>query len=112
MTNPQNDDLGRKLASAWEEALQNYETTLPLKEAAIDGHGDFKAAHEAHEKAAMVLLNTPAKDTLQVAQKVRVACNLFHLEETAPDLAETLIEDLLTIHGAVSDRHLLPKLMA
>lgn len=54
---------------------------------------------EAHERAGLALLYVPARHVLQVAQKIRVADNLFYLGQCHPDLVQILLDDLLSLVG-------------
>jgi hypothetical protein len=58
---------------------------------------------------AMALLCVPARHVVQVAQKIRVADNLFWLSQVHPDLVQILLDDLLSLVGLdAGDAPLLP----
>lgn len=57
------------------------------------------ALGEAHTRAGMALLYVPARHVVQVAQKIRVAENLFFISQLQPDLVQILVDDLLSLVG-------------
>jgi hypothetical protein len=56
----------------------------------------------AHYGAGLAVLYVPALNVVQVAQKIRVADNLFQLGQVHPDLAQILLDDLLSLVGLES----------
>lgn len=99
----------------WSETFDRYRlasTALLAEMDRCEATGDDidREIGDSHQSAGMAVLYVPARNVVQVAQKVRVADNLFHLGQTHPDLAQILLDDLLSLVGLESgDAPALPK---
>lgn len=88
----------------WLETFERYciaHSTLLVETDRSDSTGDDidGAIVDFHYSAGIEVLYTPARHLVQVAQKVRVADNLFDLKQVHPDLAKLLLRDLLSLVG-------------
>lgn len=91
----------------WSAAFDRYRTANAALLANIDDVTDAAkfpqevdpVLGEAHQRAGMALLYVPARHVVQVAQKIRVADNLFWLSQVHPDLVQILVDDLLSLVG-------------
>ena len=91
----------------WSETFDRYRKAsnalLAEIDRADDEHDDINPdIGAAHHGAGLAVLYVPARHVVQVAQKIRVADNLFHLGQVHPDLAQILLDDLLSLVGLES----------
>jgi hypothetical protein len=91
----------------WNTAFDRYRTTSGTLLAEMDradeiGEDIDDDIGRDHRNAGLGVIYAPASNVVQVAQKIRVADNLFQLTQVHPDLAQILLDDLLSIAGLAS----------
>jgi len=81
-------------ATAWQAELRRSDKTQ------VDPNDEIDTVHR---RAGLILLSLPARNIAQIAQKVRVAENVFDLDSAfvdLPNLPHLLLADLLALDAS------------